>query len=192
MLTVKGVWSLQGSGPLVGAYEQQRDGWGVKLPLLAVDRRVTSKQRGRTGHPSWKIRIAIKKKKKRNRERQRVSLPGWQYSVTFINLCASISQRSNITGPSILQKGSSACQLTSITAQQLRDCAVYFCVCVWHPLLIPSLNPLQRSMWWVLQSSDLAGLTDQGHAACVIAQSKQSPACFEQILLLVFLYDLFL
>lgn len=111
--------------------------------------------------------------------------------------CAPPSPK-EATSQSSIAQSSRVCQLTSITTHQLaRDCGVlwcttvYFCACVWHPLLIPSLNPLEHSMWWVLQSSDLTGLTDQGHAACVIAEGKQSSACFEQILLLVFLYDLF-
>ena len=155
------------------------DGWEVKLPLLAADRKVTSKQRGRTGHPSWEIRIAMGKKEKRQKEKKSVS-PCDSAAFTFINLCASISQTSDITGSSIFQGGSGVCQLTSITTLQLlcvdAQLCVFVYVCVWHPLLIPSLNPLQRSVWWVLQSCDLAGLTDQGHAACVIAQSKQGPS----------------
>lgn len=58
---------------------------GATLPLLATNRKGTSKQRGRKGHPSWETRIPIKKKKNRQKENESVP-PCDSAAFTFVNL----------------------------------------------------------------------------------------------------------
>lgn len=112
-LTMTGVQNLQGSGRLVGACEQQKDEWGVRLPLLAVDRKVTLKQRGRTGHPSWETRITKKERKKDSQSPHMTEL----CSLSLTCVPPSPKEATSLGLPSF-PEGSSSCQLSSITKDE--------------------------------------------------------------------------